>query len=440
MPAFKEYNAVTHCIDQMREQWLDATNSSDARIIRWLVHANEISMVDAFWDNESLEQKNSYNSLIRLNAPFIDHESYGFDLIQYLQDELNKDVTENEESLPKLEWRAAGINKDDDNVEYFIAQTSAFIRALNIDESEKLILFIAPQLLTGIEDWQLWWMNLAQAQLPKHLMVMVVDYAKKPLLEDAAMDFKHVITTIEPEIDVYETLDKLIAEGNPADPEVEIRKHIMAATEALSLKKYGKINKEIKVAKKIAVKYNWSHYIIIIHLLTGGMHFTKKKYGSSIKSFKKALKTAEFMIKEGKEEGTFYRVQGLNNLASAYMADKQYEKAIKTGSKAVKVALRNDMPFLVMNAHQIKAKAYSLSGDYYESWESLNDVLEVADKVDEKILAGSTLPSSGVELIELANDLGFRDRIDSIDKRMAELIGPDWKEKAEQSHIHSHSA
>lgn len=78
-------NAVVKRLELLHDQWTEFAQTTDARLLRWVVEPNEVRMVEAFLAAESNERTGEIPDLfLRFNTPFVDPAKYGYALREAL--------------------------------------------------------------------------------------------------------------------------------------------------------------------------------------------------------------------------------------------------------------------------------------------------------------------------------------------------------------------
>src|SRR5687768_13529930 len=71
-------NAIALRLDLLHDQWNEFASNPEARILRWLVHADELRMIETFVETEQDDVAGEIPDLfVRFMEPFDDVHSYG---------------------------------------------------------------------------------------------------------------------------------------------------------------------------------------------------------------------------------------------------------------------------------------------------------------------------------------------------------------------------
>jgi len=128
----------------------------------------------------------------------------------------------------------------------------------------------------------------------------------------------------------------------------------------------------------------------------------------------------------GDAAGKKMRLQGRLAAGTALFQEKAYPQAARVYQETAPIAKAVDDKRAELDCWRLASYCYEQAGDTRQAWAAGAQGLQTAASADEETRRTSTLPYLGEGMLRLTKDPHLGDAV-SIDKRMQELLGPNWR-------------
>ena len=182
-----EGNPITDRLEILTEHWLDFTGQDVARMVRWVVPASDMQMVETFLAYEQGETGELPDLFLRFEAPFEEPGSYGFTLCRALDEQIaaafeaERAATHGAAEPEEARWRVPPIEENGDDCQA-LGQALASLQSHYADVMEHAAAVLSPSHAPDVLAWQAWLLRLLNVQLPPTVRFLVLDRAEAPLL------------------------------------------------------------------------------------------------------------------------------------------------------------------------------------------------------------------------------------------------------------------
>jgi tetratricopeptide (TPR) repeat protein len=418
-------NAITQRLGKLSTLWQQFLSMPNARICRWLVAEDEMTMIDTFMSVESEEGK---DFLFELNTPFTKADAYGkalsdelSELIEGIRPALNTEgFTINWVSKYEYDRRNAALG--------FIYNINALPYGFPEDVTESIFVFyLKPNMYP--KDYDVWLMDALESGIDPRVRLVIMDRKDAITFDKLSQKYAGLVHTLQPDLDMPSAIRQLAASGNPADPGVKFRKAMVDLTQAAGRNDVEAVNKLAVLPLNIASENNWGALQITVYAVQGNTLLNVKRYNESLQIYDRAYQLASALYAQGDETGGILTIQLLFSKAAVFISMKNFKEAADTYSQA---AQRSDVLkdyYQVMEARRMEGFCYQQISKPYESWDAYQLALACAEQLDTLTLENSTFPYVGQALLDLAQKLGKKQEYFDIDNKMTDYIGKDWKDK-----------
>ncbi len=400
MAATTEKNAIESRLEYLEGLWNEFAENPKPRMLRWLVEADEVSLVELFIDMQSEEIGQTPDLFIRFDDSFEDANGYGFRLLESLRKQY-------EEVRPGLaqegiaaDWNCPQPRPNELGAGAFL-RVCVSLREHYQDQVQHLVLFLAPQEISNVDEWQKWLLSVARAGLPQHLRITVTDDKRSPLLDPPCKAEPVLIATCEPNLDMPEALAELAEQPEGVGPGHRFRRHFVALINASSKKDFAEMNAEAKAALKIATKQNWPQMQVVIHMAVGSTYLNAAEANKALASYHEAGVAANKAEEQGDPAGAKLFVQARFAAGAALVSEGRFAEAAPVYESISPLTAKQQDRLLTMESWRMAAYCHEMEKTFDQAWRCGALALQTADQMDAEMRMNSTLPYVGQGLLRL---------------------------------------
>jgi hypothetical protein len=417
-------NAIARRLDRLHDQWNEFASDEEARVLRWMIRADELRVIEVFIQTEQDDSAGEIPDLfITLTDPFEDVVSYGETLRASL-------LAQYEEARPEL--REDGI--DDDwsppppegrhTLTAFI-DTCASLRDRYADVTERLAVFLMPAAVKDNAEWQRW-LGAVSQRLPREVRVAVVDSVESPVLAGLAEANPARVRTIEAGLDMAAATMELARGGGVATPDGQFRVQFAALAQALEKGDLAAARSRADAAGAIAQTNGWGQLVAAVHLAFAGGLLSAGEWSEALSRYFSADAAGAQLEAQGDNMGSKLRLNAHLGRAATIFAAQDYAKAAAAYEDATRVATTAGDPLMLMESWRMAAHCHEQAGDALAAWECGLNALDASETMSPDSRRHSTLPFVGEGLLRVAGAASGDAR--TVDQRLTELVGtPDWR-------------
>ncbi len=424
-------NPIVKRQKQLTRQWLEFTSQPEARLCRWLIAAEEASMLKAFYLLQDSEGNDTGDLFIKLSAPFSNPADYTYDLQKEFLTKVHALQEEVDEPAVK-KWRPLATVPGTSPILQFLSNLGSFAQALDLPESY-LVIYLQPQTLNSSYAWSDWLVQVMQFGIPQKVKWMLTDSRQQPILGTVAKFFSKKVISITPDLKMNAAVNELASAGDPANPGVQFRKAFVHLTQAIGKQDMDRVEMTASKAFNIATSNQWPHMKVAVNMAKGGAYLGKQQYEQAYQIYGQAYQDASKAYKAGDAASGKLAVTTLFSQGAAMLSAEKYEVAARSYTQAIPYAQETEDYYQLMEALRMAGFCYQRLGDDEHAWDLLWQAMETGPKLDEQLRPNSTLPYIGQELLMMAEKAGHMDLYRFIQDRMVFLVGEDWSEKVNAS-------
>jgi hypothetical protein len=422
-------NAIERRLDYLAELWNDFAANPKARLLRWLTDEEGSRMLEVFFETQNEETSELPDLFIRLNTPFGGPEEYGYALASALEQVYEESRADLEAEGIDAGWRAPDAAVSRGGIEAFAASCGS-LRAHYQDAMVLLAVVLEPEQIADKQGWQ-WWLQAALPYVPDGVRLTCVDRVEAPLLGEVARVAPDAVVTVEPRLDMAAARRELLQKAAGQGPGADFQRLFLELAENGSSMSPAEFDKKTQAALKIAVDQRWHALQVSVHMLAASHHFGAQRAAQALEAYRNAAVSAEEAKTSGDPAGDKLLLQSRFGEAAVLFGNREYQAASELYEAIGPVAAQCGEPLLAFEGWRMAGYCWRQAGAPAKSWELYWQAMDAAAAVDEQGRRASALPFVGRDLMELAAMPVYRGNVPTIEARMAELCGQDWREQVE---------
>ena len=212
-----EHNPVTELLRQIQRKWTDDVSLfPKLKLIRWLIKPEEARLYEDFLKIESTEHGAIPEILVVMLCPFVDENTYSYDLINNWIKAFSED-TKTQQKLNaegKINnWKPESFipGPFDESINYdrnFIRMLSSFHEKL-IDKSNNLVVALSPYFIRDMKGMNIWLANILKMSLPPEIAFMIFDHISENYFDTPFENYPEITKTLEVDLDMDGTVSKI---------------------------------------------------------------------------------------------------------------------------------------------------------------------------------------------------------------------------------------
>jgi hypothetical protein len=417
-------NAIARRLDWLNDQWNEFASDPEARLLRWLIRADELRVIEAFIQTEQDDRAGEIPDLfLTFVEPFEDVVSYGEALRTSL-------IAQYEEARPEL--REAGIDDawsppspDARHSLTAFIEACASLHASYGDFVEKLALVLTPTTVKDKSEWQRW-LNALAERLPQEMRVAVIDPFESPALGALADALPARVRTVAADLDMPAATLELSRAGGVSSPDGQFRVQFAALAQALERGDLAAARQRAEGAAAIAETNGWTQLLTAVHLALAGGLLSAGEWSEALSRYYNADTTGAQLESQGDALGSKLRLQAHLGRAATLFAAQDHQEAAAAYEAATQVATKADDPLMLLECWRMAAYCHEQAGDMPRAWECGMSALDAGEALPPDSRSHSTLPFAGEGLLRVADAASGDAQL--VDQRLTELVGTsDWR-------------
>ena len=427
MATAQRKNAIERRIDLLADHWNDFARNPNARLLRWLVRPDEARLLDVFFEVQNEEEGGSDipDLFIRLNAPFKDPGTYGFELANSLRAEYEASRADLESAGLNSSWVAPAPASGSGDIQAFLDCCISFRR-----HHQELMLTLAvvlqPETIVDPRQLQIWLYGLVRSAVPDDVRFTYVDHTEAPVLEDLAKWAGGLVVTVAPNLNMPGAVSELAAQSGGSGPGAEFRRHFLELANLGSRGEVVGFQQNAQAALAIAEREKWPALAVVIHSLAASTWLRLGNVEQSIASYRAAGQQAEAAGKAGEAGAPKLLLQARFGEAAAWLSQGKFAEAATVYRNSAGVAQQAGDPLMTVEAWRMAGYCHEQAGNADAAWQSWWQALGVAQSLEPSLRANSTLPYVGQGLLRLAASPRYAEHTTRIHDTMRRLAGPEW--------------
>jgi hypothetical protein len=422
-------NSVERRIEVLRDQLRAFTAIPEARLLCWLVSADEIPMVDAFVELESDEHAGELPALfVRFEQPFDDPRGYSL----ALRAAFLEHYEESREGLGAEDiddaWvcpAAGGATSDLDALVRCLCSFCAQYETL----VEHLILVLRPSHIEDAGAFQRWLEDAVRGVSPTRIRFVVLDHRDAPALAGLVKRDPARVAAMTPALDMPAAFEELSAAAGRLDTPGGMFRHLFVQLSRAAAKGDMPSAESLGArAIEAAEKSGWHHLAAVVHFALGSTLLTRGEYPEAILRYRQADSSAEAAARAGEPSAPKIRLNARMAIGAALLSAGAFDEAADVYEATAPLAEAQGDKLLQMECWRMAGYSHERAGARERAKAAGEQALRVGEAMSGEERARSTLAYAGEGLLRAAR-LALGDR-KAVEARMVDLLGPDWRPAA----------
>jgi hypothetical protein len=419
-------NPIAERVDRLHDQWTLFAKNGDARILRWVLEADEVAVLDGWLAKEAHpDAAETPDVFLMLDTPFTLPAQHGVALREAMRTSYDADKAALEQAGIKPEWQCPPYRQGMNDIAAFLEALES-LRTAHGEGVQILAVSLRPLQIADPPAYLLWLQRLSQAA-PPHFRFIVAEMRGTNAFAPLAQAEPKRVVTETADLDMPAALEQISAEaGNLDTPGGQFRHVYVQMGSAAKKGDLATADALGSAALAIAEQQGWTLLAGVIHFFMGSLLL---QLGRNIDAYHRFVATDASGQKTeaaGDASGKKMRLQGRLAAGTALFQEKAYPQAARVYQETAPIAKAAEDKRAELDCWRLASYCYELAGDTRQAWAAGAQGLQTAATADEETRRTSTLPYLGEGMLRLTQDPHLGDAA-SIDQRMHALLGPNWR-------------
>lgn len=419
-------SVVKKRLDQLTDLWISFTDDPEARLLRWMVDADNKQMIEAFLAYQQEETGDLPDLFVRFEAAFEEPSTYGHELL----DLLSQGYAESQEELNEADidtgWSCPEPKPGESDCAAFVRACGSLYEHYS-DLMDYLAIVLTPSEVADEDAWQAWLLRLIQQSIPGQVRFLVLDSAQAPTLGPLSEMEPTLITTNRPELNMAGAMEEIAQSASDGSSEGRFREFLTSINKAAQEGDVDRVEELAGTAVGLARDEEWWDMEGIVRMIVGGVQLSDDNPRRALKNYRKGGEVAK-KLEEDHPSRTMLRLQSILAEGSVLFQMEEYTKAAEVYEGAAPLAAEADNDYLKIEAWRMAGTCHEKSDQVADAWRCQGKALDAGEALDEDERLNSTLPHVGASLLSLTGHRMYRDQRPAVEQRLESLFGEDWKD------------
>jgi hypothetical protein len=435
-----EHNPIAELVHQIQQKWIeDAAPFPKLKLVRWLIKPEEARLYEGFLKLESTEHGAIPEMLVAMLTPFTTVANYSREIIEDWAAAYKKDTKTQEKLHAKnvsFAWDAESYlstskNTNNNCSELLVQMISDFQQALP-DKNMRLVVALFPHAVHDFDGFRYWLADILKKELPQEISFMIFDHIGENYYDKVFEKYPGISKTLHVNLNMDDAISKIAKMGDPNSPEVKFRECILEMGKAVQKNDLPRVDAWGEKALLATQQSGLKSMFASAHLVYAGMLFTFKKFDKIDSLLVKGLHLAEQGLKLNDPSCKPLVIQFYGYMAASKQLQKNIPEAIKFYEQQGDTAVSYQLAVMSLTPYQ---QAYTLSGKKVSHLydDLLKKAFNTGISLQKEELANSSFNTIAFDYFTWQQDHQQHTEAAITDKKLKEIFGEDWKEKAKQT-------
>jgi hypothetical protein len=424
-------NPIEQRLDILTGLWNEFAENPEARVLRWLVDADEARIVEAFLAVQEEGGGEVPDLFVRIDAPFERAEQHGFSLIEALRAWYEGERPGLEAAGIDARWAPPAVRPGTMDARAF-KQCCDDFQGYYKHLAQNLVIALFPEQVRSLDQWVAWLRKLAALDVSPTVRFMVVDSVAAPVL-DALQDAEPTrVVSVAPELDMPGAMMEIARNVPGNHPGNTFRRYFVALTTAAERGDVAAAAEAADRALAIATEQRWPQMQVVVHMAMGGVHLGQSAVDDALGRYRTAAGLADAAAEGGDPAGPKLLLNARLAEGSALIAGGRLDEASQVYEQAAQLAGQQQDHLMTMESWRMAAYCHEAVKRPEPSLRCGLRGLDAAEQLEPEMRKSSTLPFLGAGLLRVAEQIrGAKDR--ELRHRMDVLAGSGWEQSVPEA-------
>lgn len=424
-------NAIEKRLDILTGLWNEFAENAEARVLRWLVDADETRIVEAFLAVQEEGGGELPDLFVRIDTSFESAERHGFALIEALR-------TWYERERPGLEAEGIDARWEPPAPRAGTMDTRAFKQCCEDFQSyykhlaQNLVIALLPERVASLDDWVAWLLKLAALDISPNVRFLLLDAVAAPSLDTLQEAEPTRVVSLAPELDMPGAMMEIVRSVPGSHPGNTFRRYFVALTNAAERGDVTAATEAAERALAIATEQGWPQMQVVVHMAMGGVHLGQGAIEDALGRYRVAASVAAAATEQGDPAGPKLILNARLAEGSALVGGGRHDEASAVYEQAAQLAGQQQDHLMTMESWRMAAYCHEAVKRPEPSLRCGLRGLDAAEQLELEMRKSSTLPFLGAGLLRVAEQIrGANGR--ELRHRINVLAGSGWEKSVPEA-------
>lgn len=348
-------------IDDLRDLWIEATQSPDVRLVVWRIPGNADRMLAAFFEaHKHSDVAMTPDLFVNFDAPY----ETGFGYSRALLDTLQVGYVGSRESLKEqgaaIDWQGAHAEYPDSPLgvvkmfESFATHYQPHLRYFAAN--------LSPSRVSSAQALEQWLDNALLAPVPANVRLSVVDHTETKQWQALVERHGKAVRVIDAPIDMFDIARATAAQSGGAGPQTAYRQMLADVMTLLERGTAAQTAKRADKALALAERQQWPDQQVVLHMAVAGGHLKEKQLPEAIARYRSARECATKAEAAQHPAGANLVMQTWFGEAGAWLTAEQPERAAQAYVEGAQAARRVPNAMFVLEGQRMAGFCLASAG------------------------------------------------------------------------------
>jgi len=410
----KSKSPVEKRLEDLRDQWMRATEEADTKLLIWRPPGNAERMLDVFFEAQKHPGDWSVPDMfLNLEANF----ETSFSFSRELKESLLLGYSASRAGFLEegaVRWDGAAESHPD---------TAAGLMGLLNSFAEHhreffryLVLVVAPARVASANALEKWVGSALQVPISARIKLCLVDDAERKRWQPLVDRFGDAVRVIESDIDMFDIARNTAAQAGGAGPATAYRPMLVDVMTTLEKGSAAQVASRADKAMRLATRHEWPDQQGLLHMAVAGAYLKEQQFAEAIVRYRAARECATRAREQQHPVGANLVMQTWFGEAGAWLAAQQMGKAADAYRVASREAIAVPNAMFVIEGLRMAAFCCVRSRHIDQAREDLLNAVSEGKKVSPADRPMTTFPMVLQDLLRLQDS----DRATGLEKLAAE--------------------
>jgi hypothetical protein len=401
MTATPVKNPVEKRLEQLADHWNRLAENREARLIRWLVPAEAVELLEGFFELQRHDwDKGAPDLFINFSVPFRHLESYSLELTRRLVEIYQASGDEFAQEGIRHDWQPPSLTGGN-TAAAWLACLASFQRHY-ASYFEYLVPVLMPAAVSNIDAYQIWLGQALTLGIPEQVRFTVIDLAEAPQLDILAARFPRQVQTVAPDLNINAVIREILAQAGGTGAGVAFRRLFIELTGLVASGDLAPLRAKAVAALAIARQENWHDQQVVVHMVEAAAYFKAQRRKEAIGCYRAARAAAEAACREDHPAARHLLAQALFGEAAVQVAEENFAAAAELYGQAAPWTRAIPEAGLTVEALRMSAYCCERQGAYAEAWQRGWQALNEAEQMEPEQRSFTALPHAAEGLLRVA--------------------------------------
>lgn len=432
-----EHNPIYRKVEKLRELWTEKTSKVPGySIARWLMVPDDVDLLVGLLKLESTPHGQLPEVFVILISPFVSMESFSYDLVKdwiqmYIIDKEKNQGNTYDWNYSYFEDKLNELGQTTNADDLLIEMLNNFKEYINNDD--RLLVFgLIPQSVSYFSEYNQWLKTIvSKNQLNPGIKILVLDHCTKGYLDVICNSLPEKVITLEPgDMDTFGAMKKIATQGNPNDPQIQMRKCIFEMSDAVSSNNKEKLYRWGEEIIKVGQHSGMKSMYASVHLIYSGFLMQYQESEKINDLLERGIKIARSAL-PAQTDCIPVLIQLYAFKGSNYALAKEYKSSIEWYINQANLCIEFGMPSIAISAYKnaiIIADKNRLTEEYIRctksGYESGKEIYDEEVKLTEYSFVA-------YHYYFTLKEYNTADA-ENVRNQMIAIYGPDWESSSER--------